>query len=114
MVRTRNRGRFGRCQSVRWSPRACRCLLLLKHKRQKIAQRHAYVSSSLVGISRLLDGVIFDPPVFQDLEQLIMASGDYIDKHNANPMPLIWTAKANDILEKVTRAQAASNNRLSA
>ena len=51
--------------------------------------------------------------VFQDLEQLIMAIGDYIDKHNANPKPFIWTAKANDILEKVTRAQAALNNRLS-
>jgi transposase len=51
--------------------------------------------------------------VFQDLEQLIMAIGDYIHKHNANPKPFIWTAKANDILEKVTRAQAALNNRLS-
>ena len=51
--------------------------------------------------------------VFQDLEQLITAIGDYIDKHNANPKPFIWTAKANDILEKVTRAQAVLNNRLS-
>lgn len=51
--------------------------------------------------------------VFQDLEQLIMAIGKYIDKHNANPKPFIWTAKANDILEKVSRAQAALNNRLS-
>jgi transposase len=45
--------------------------------------------------------------VFQDLEQLIMAVGDYIDCHNKNPKPLIWTAKASDILEKVTRARAA-------
>ncbi len=51
--------------------------------------------------------------VFHDLEQLIMAIGQYIDKHNANPKPFIWTAKANDILEKVSRAQAALNNRLS-
>jgi transposase len=51
--------------------------------------------------------------VFRDLEQLIMAIGQYIDKHNANPKPFIWTAKANDILEKVSRAQAALNNRLS-
>lgn len=51
--------------------------------------------------------------VFRDLEQLIMAIGLYIDKHNANPKPFIWTAKANDILEKVSRAQAALNNRLS-
>ena len=49
--------------------------------------------------------------VFQDLEQLITAIGDYIDRHNDNPKPCIWTAKANDILEKVTRAQAARNKR---
>jgi transposase len=44
--------------------------------------------------------------IFQDLEQLIMAIGEYIDGHNENPKPFIWTAKANDILEKVTRAKA--------
>ncbi len=52
--------------------------------------------------------------VFQDLEQLIMAIGNYIDVHNQNPKPFIWTAKANDILEKVTRAKVALNNRRSA
>jgi len=45
--------------------------------------------------------------VFQDLEQLIIAIGDYIDLHNENPKPFIWTAKASDILEKVTRARTA-------
>lgn len=43
-----------------------------------------------------------------------MAIGDYIDKHNANPEPIIWSAMANDILEKVNRAQVALNSRLSA
>jgi transposase len=52
--------------------------------------------------------------VFQDLEQLIMAIGDYIDGHNKSPKPFIWTAKANDILEKVTRAKAVLINRRSA
>ena len=51
--------------------------------------------------------------VFRDLEQLITAIGDYIHKHSANPKPFIWTAKANDILEKVTRARTTLNNRLS-
>jgi transposase len=51
--------------------------------------------------------------VFQDLEQLIMAIGEYIDGHNKNPKPFIWTAKATDILEKVTRAQTALNKRRS-
>jgi hypothetical protein len=48
--------------------------------------------------------------VFRDLEQLIMAIGDYIDGHNATPKPFIWTARASDILEKVTRARTAMNN----
>jgi transposase len=52
--------------------------------------------------------------VFQDLEQLIMAIGEYIDGHNQNPKPFIWTAKATDILEKVTRARTAVNKRRSA
>jgi transposase len=51
--------------------------------------------------------------VFQDLEQLITAIVNYSDHHNENPNPFIWTAKANDILEKVTRPQAALNKRLS-
>jgi transposase len=52
--------------------------------------------------------------IFQDLEQLITAIGKYIDHHNKNPKPFIWTAKANDIIEKVTRAQTMLNKRRSA
>ncbi len=48
--------------------------------------------------------------VFPSVEALIKAIHDYIDQHNHNPKPFIWTAKASDILEKVTRAQAALNN----
>jgi transposase len=51
--------------------------------------------------------------IFKNLEQLIMAIGNYIDQHNQNPKPFIWTAKASDILEKVTRAQASLDKRLS-
>lgn len=43
--------------------------------------------------------------VFRDLEELIMAVEGYIDRHNANPKPFIWTASATDILEKVKRAR---------
>jgi hypothetical protein len=32
--------------------------------------------------------------IFQDLEQLIMAIGDYIGRHNQSPKHFIWTAKA--------------------
>jgi transposase len=45
--------------------------------------------------------------IFRDVEELIMAIGEYIDKHNGNPKPFVWTAKAADILEKVKRARKA-------
>ena len=45
--------------------------------------------------------------VFRDVEDLIMAIGDYIDRHNRKPRPYIWTKKAADILEKVKRARKA-------
>ena len=48
---------------------------------------------------------------FHDVEELITAIGDYIDQHNDNPKPFIWTAKASDILEKVKRARAALDKR---
>lgn len=49
--------------------------------------------------------------IFRDVEELIMAIGHYIDKHNEQPKPFVWTAKASDILEKVTRARKALDNR---
>ena len=49
--------------------------------------------------------------IFRDVEELIMAIGDYIDKHNDNPKPFVWTAKAADVLEKVKRARAVLDNR---
>ena len=45
--------------------------------------------------------------IFHDVEELIMAIGEYIDKHNDKPKPFVWTAKAADILEKVKRARKA-------
>jgi transposase len=39
--------------------------------------------------------------VFRDIEELILAVQTYIDRHNLNPKPFIWTASANDILQKV-------------
>ena len=49
--------------------------------------------------------------VFRDVEELIMAIETYIDHHNDNPKPFIWTARAADILEKVKRARRALNKR---
>jgi transposase len=44
--------------------------------------------------------------VFHDVAGLVTAISNYIAKHNTNPKPFIWTAKATDILEKVKRARA--------
>ena len=41
--------------------------------------------------------------------ELITAIKEYIAVHNRDPKPFVWTGKANDILQKVIRA----NRRLS-
>jgi transposase len=43
--------------------------------------------------------------VFRDVMELVTAIDDYVDHHNEKPKPFIWTASANDILEKVKRAR---------
>ena len=47
--------------------------------------------------------------VFTSVPELESATNEYIAVHNAKPKPFIWTAKATDILAKVTRARAALN-----
>ena len=44
--------------------------------------------------------------VFHSEADLIAAIEEYLAVHNANPKPLIWTARADDILEKVKRGRA--------
>lgn len=51
--------------------------------------------------------------IFTSVPELEIAINEYIALHNANPKPFIWTAKATDILAKVTRARAALNKRTS-
>ncbi len=48
--------------------------------------------------------------VFRSVSELIAAIEEHIAAHNANPKPFIWTAKASDILEKVTRARSKLQN----
>jgi transposase len=50
---------------------------------------------------RLRDGI------FHTVAALEQAITTYIATHNTAPKPFIWTAKASDILAKVSRAQAA-------
>jgi len=47
--------------------------------------------------------------VFTSVQELVTAIDDYVDHHNTNPKPFIWTKSARDILQKVIRA----NSRLS-
>ena len=44
--------------------------------------------------------------VFKSVESLIQAIMAYIAEHNENPETFTWTAKAEDILDKVRRARA--------
>jgi transposase len=46
---------------------------------------------------------------FFNVDDLIGAIAEYVNAHNQNPKPFIWTASANDILAKVKRAQKALN-----
>lgn len=47
--------------------------------------------------------------VFRSVAELEQAIRDYIEHHNAQPKSFVWTKKAADILEKVTRARHALN-----
>jgi transposase len=51
-----------------------------------------------ISIDRLERGI------FRSVPELIAAIEEYISMHNQNPKPFVWTAKANDILQKVIRA----------
>ncbi len=47
---------------------------------------------------------------FPSVKRLVEAIEAYIAEHNMDPKPFIWTAKASDILAKVTRAKSALAN----
>lgn len=47
--------------------------------------------------------------IFKGVPDLISAIDEYIEIHNANPAPYIWTKSARDILAKVERARQKLN-----
>jgi transposase len=51
--------------------------------------------------------------VFKSVDALIAAIEDYLRVHNSDPKPFVWTATAEQILEKVQRARAAREQVLS-
>ncbi len=44
--------------------------------------------------------------VFHNVPELTRTIGQYIARHNHDPKPFVWTARASDILAKVMRARA--------
>ncbi len=49
---------------------------------------------------------------FYNVDDLVAAITEYINAHNENPKPFIWTATATDILAKVKRARRAQQTAL--
>jgi hypothetical protein len=45
--------------------------------------------------------------VFRSVPDLVTAIEDYLRAHNNDPKPFVWTAGAEQILEKVRRGRAA-------
>jgi hypothetical protein len=56
-------------------------------------------------VNRLRRGTRLRRGVFHSVPELVAALEKYMAQHNREPKPFIWTAKANDILAKVARAQ---------
>jgi hypothetical protein len=83
-------------------------LWLGKHKRFHV--RFTPTSASRLNmVERFLSRPHTKPAAARSLPgpQTTHHGQEYIDGHNQNPKPFIWTAKANDILEKLTRANRA-------
>lgn len=49
--------------------------------------------------------------IFINVPDLVSTIEEYLETHNADPAPYIWTKSANDILAKVQRAQQIANKR---
>lgn len=58
------------------------------------------------GFFRNLDEKRLKRDAFRSVPQLIDAIMEYINTHNDDPKPIVWTKAADDILEKVGRARA--------
>ena len=47
--------------------------------------------------------------VFRSVPELVDAIKNYIEGHNQDPKPFVWTAKVQEIVEKISRARTAMN-----
>ena len=90
---------------------------LAKHPRFRFHMHFTPTSSSWLNMVERFFREITDKRIrrgmFTSVPELEAAIHEYIAAHNAAPKPFIWTAKASDILAKVTRARAALNKNTS-
>jgi len=85
---------------------------LAKHKRFHV--HFIPTSSSWLNLVERFFREITDKRIrrdaFKSVEQLVETIMTYIKNHNEKPKSFTWTAKADDILTKVTRARTVLNN----
>ena len=94
------------------------------HKHKKVRnwlKRHTRVflhftptSSSWLNLVERFFGVLTEKQlkrgVFTSVAELEQKILEYIEKHNTQPKPFVWTKSAEEILEKVNRARSTLNN----
>ena len=68
------------------------------------APRHFRPTGNLIQRSCPVDGALAGA-----IDMGPLPIEQYVEKHNRHPKPFVWTAKASDILAKVTRARSKLN-----
>jgi hypothetical protein len=72
---------------------------------------HAPTSASWINQVERFFGLITDDRirrgVFKSVPQLVAAIQEYLEQHNADPKPFVWTESVTAILEKVARGRQA-------
>ena len=84
-------------------------------KRHKRFHMHFIPTSSswlnvIEGFFRNRDHKRLRRGVFRSVPELVNAINAYIDQHNEDPKPIVWTKTADQIIEKVGRARLALDN----
>lgn len=84
---------------------------LAKHKRFHL--HFTPTSSSWLNLVERFFGEITRKRIrrdsFASVEELIATIDEFIEIHNQDPKPFVWTARANDIIKKVSKCRATLN-----
>lgn len=83
-------------------------------KKERIFIHFIPTSSSWLNLVERFFGILTDKRlrrgVFTSVKELEAALKDFIEQHNRNPKPFVWTKSTEEILEKVGRAREQLNN----